>query len=187
LALEQAQSDLAGATLTAPFDGVVLEVGAQPGESVAAGAGLAVLADPAAVEVEISIIEEDLPLVQPGQEAELFFDAQPDAAVPGRVARIVPQRLPGDRPLYPVYITADDLPEDLLAGMTVDASIVVASRSDVLRLPRTLVRARTDGTATIPVWTGGEIEERLVQTGLRGDVYIEILDGLHEGEQVVAQ
>ena len=80
-----------------------------------------------------------------------------------------------------------DLPDGLLAGMTVDASIVVASRSDVLRLPRALVRARTDGTATIQVWTGSEIEERLVQTGLRGDVHVEILDGLREGEQVVAQ
>lgn len=187
LALKQAQANLAAATLTAPFDGVVLEVKAQPGETVAAGTSLVVLADPAAVEAETSIIEEDLPLVQAGQEAELFFDAQPDAEVLGHVARIVPQRLPGDRPLYPVYITTDDLPEGLLAGMTVDASIVVASRSDVLRLPRTLVRARTDGTATVQVWTGGKTEERLVQTGLRGDVYIEILDGLGEGEQVVAQ
>jgi HlyD family secretion protein len=187
LALKQAQADLAAVTLTAPFDGVVLEVKAQPGETVAAGAGLVVLTDPTAVEIESSVIEEDLPLVQAGQEAELFFDAQPDAEVLGHVARIVPQRLPGDRPLYPVYITLNDLPEGLLAGMTVDASIVVASRSDVLRLPRTLVRARTDGTATVQVWTGGKIEERLVQTGLRGDVYIEILDDLGEGEQVVAQ
>lgn len=187
LALEQAQADLAAATLTAPFDGVVLEVKTQPGETVAAGASLVVLADPVAVEVETSIIEEDLPLVQPGQEAELFFDARPDAEVLGHVARIVPQRLPGDRPLYAVYITTDDLPEGLLAGMTVDASIIVASRRNVLRLPRTLVRARTDGAATIQIWSGSRSEERLVHTGLRGDVYIEILDGLREGEQVVAQ
>ena len=133
------------------------------------------------------VIEEDLPLVQAGQEVELFFDARPDAELQGSVARIVPQRLPGDRPLYPVHITMADLPDGLLAGMTVDASIVVASRSDVLRLPRALVRARTDGTATIQVWTGSEIKERLVQTGLRGDVHVEILDGLREGEQVVAQ
>ena len=187
LALKRAQADLAAATLTAPFDGVILEVNAQPGETVAAGAGLVVLTDPAAVEVQTSVIEEDLPLVQAGQEVELFFDARPDAELQGSVARIVPQRLPGDRPLYPVHITMADLPDGLLAGMTVDASIIVASRSDVLRLPRALVRARTDGTATIQVWTGSEIKERLVQTGLRGDVHVDILDGLREGEQVVAQ
>ena len=187
LALRRAEADEAAATLTAPFDGVILEVNAQPGEMVPAGAGLVVVADPAAVEVQTSVIEEDLPLVQVGQDVELFFDARPDTDAQGKVSHIVPQRLPGDRPLYPVYVALEDLPDGLLAGMTVDASIVVASRKDVLRLPRALVRARSDGTATVEVWTGRGIEERLVQTGLRGDVHVEIVDGLREGEQVVAQ
>jgi HlyD family secretion protein len=185
--LKHARADLAAATLAAPFDGIILEVRAQPGETVAADAGLVVLTDPAAVEVQTSVIEEDLPLVEVGQEAELFFDARPDAEAGGHVSRIVPQRLPGDRPLYPVLVTVADLPDGLRAGMTVDASIVVAWRSEVLRLPRALARARGDRTATIEVWTGSTSEERLVQTGLRGDVYVEILDGLREGEQVVAE
>jgi len=154
---------------------------------VLADDGLLVLADPALLEVETSVVEEDLPLVQPGQEVTLFFDAWPAGEKRGKVARIVPQRLPGDRPLYPVYVTLDDLPAGLLAGMTVDASIIVASRADVLQLPRALVHARSDGTATVQVWTGSESEERHVQTGLRGDVYIEVVDGLREGEQVVSR
>jgi multidrug efflux pump subunit AcrA (membrane-fusion protein) len=103
------------------------------------------------------------------------------------VARIVPQRLPGDRPLYPIYIAASSLPDGLLAGMTVDSSIVVDSRHDVLRLPRVLVRARSDGTATVQVWTGSGIEERTVQVGLRGDLYVEVVGGIEEGEEVVTQ
>jgi HlyD family secretion protein len=186
-ALKQAEADLAAATLTAPFDGTILAVNANPGETVAGGAGLMRLMDTAAFEIEVLVIEEDLPLVQVGQAVELFFDAQPDAEVWGRVARIVPQRIPGDRPLYPVFITAGELPDDLLAGMTADASIVVASRRDVLRLPRAVVRARADGMATTQVWTGSHAQERPVQAGLRGDAYVEILDGLQEGEQVVAE
>ncbi len=187
MALTKALANLEAATLTAPFAGTVLEVNAGPGEMIAAGAGLILLADDSRLEVEATIIEEDLPLVQRGQKVELFFDAQPEAMVPGSVARIVPQRLPGDRPLYPVYITSAELPEGLVAGMTADASIVVDSRQDVLRLPRALVRARSDGTATVQVWTGSEVEERAVQVGLRGDVYVEILSGIEEGEEVVAQ
>lgn len=187
LSLARAQADLEAATLVAPFDGTVLEVHAGPGEMVAAGTGLVRLADGSRLEVETTVIEEDLPLVRSGQKVELFFDAQPEAQVEGIVARIVPQRLPGDRPLYPVYITIADLPEGLLAGMTVDSSIVVDSRHDVLRLPRVLVRARSDGTATVQVWTGSRMEERTAQVGLRGDVYVEIFDGIEEGEEVVAQ
>jgi RND family efflux transporter MFP subunit len=183
----KAQADLEAATLAAPFDGTVLEVRAGPGEMLAAGTGLVRLADGSHLEVEATVIEEDLPLVQRGQKVELFFDAQPEAQVPGSVARIVPQRLPGDRPLYPVYITSADLPQGLMAGMTADASIVVDSRQDVLRLPRALVRAHSDGTATVQVWTGSVVEARAVRVGLRGDVYVEILYGIAEGEEVVAQ
>jgi RND family efflux transporter MFP subunit len=186
-ALHRALADVEAATMVAPFDGVVLEVHASAGEMVTAGFRLIRLARCSALEVEATVIEEDLPLVEVGQEVELFFDAQPNAAVQGRVARIVPLRLTGDRPLFPVYVAVGDLPGGLLAGMTADASIVVASRQDVLRLPRALVRARSDGTATVQVWTGMLAQERIVRTGLRGDVYVEILTGLHAGEQVVAQ
>ncbi len=187
LSLSQALAALEAATLTAPFDGIVLEVRTQPGEMVPAGTGLILLADPSVLEVEVTVIEEDLPLVAVGQEAVVFFDAEPEAEIRATVARVVPRRLAGDRPLYPVYIALDNPSESLVAGMTADASLIIDSLSDVLRLPRALVRTRSDGTATVQVWTGTGTVERQVLTGLRGDAFVEILDGLNEGDQVVAQ
>ena len=71
--------------------------------------------------------------------------------------------------------------------MTADASIIIARQTDVLRLPRAVARARTDGTAEIKVWREGQIETRNVKVGLRGDVYVQILEGLREGEEVLGQ
>jgi RND family efflux transporter MFP subunit len=187
LALEEARRQLANAQLVAPFDGVVTEVKAKVGENVAVDAGVIVLVEPDAVEVEAQVIEEDLPLVQTGQLATLFFDARPEIEASGEVARIVPRRSSGDRPQYPVYLSVDDLPDGLAPGMTVDASITIDKRDNVLRLPRAVVRARSDGTAQIKVWTGSAVEERTVKVGLRGDRYVEILEGLSEGEQVVSE
>lgn len=188
LVRERARADLDAAVLHAPFDGAVVTVNAAPGDQVTAGMNLITLLDPAAVEAKVTVVEEDLPLIEAGQMVDFFFDARPDATVQGRVARIVPQRESGsDRPLYPVYIALDELPDGLFPGMTVDASIIIASRSDVLQLPRALVRARSDGTAEVGVWTGDHVETRTVRVGLRGDIYVEILDGLREGEQVVGQ
>lgn len=188
LAVAQAEADLAGVALTAPFDGVVLDVAVRPGETVAAGQTLLLLADPAALEAETTVIEEDLPLVRPGQPAELFFDARPDVAVAARVARIVPRRVPNeDRPLYTVYLTLDDAPPaGVVPGMTVDAAILIDRRADALRLPRALLPAGSD-TATVEVWRDGRRHSRAVEAGLRGDVYTELLSGLAEGEQVVAE
>lgn len=185
--LMKAQADLEAAKLVAPFDGVVLQVKAGVGETAAAGAGLVRMTNPAALEASVTVIEEDYALLQPGQLVELYFDAHPDAPGKGRVGRIVPQRAAGDRPLYPVYITLDDMLQGFAPGMTVDASIIVGERSNVLRLPRALVRARSDGTANVQVWANGQIEERTIKTGLRGDQYVEILEGLREGEQVVGE
>lgn len=188
LAVRQAEADLAAAVLTAPYDGVVLAVYAQPGQQVAPGQSLLLLADPAAVEVEAQVIEEDLPLVQPGQTADLFFDAQPDAAVRGRVDRLVPQRIAGeDRPLYTVYLTlSNPLPHGVYAGMTADAAILIDSRAGVLRLPRALLRGGGD-TASVDVWRAGRRVPTTVTVGLRGDVYSQILAGLAEGDEVVAE
>jgi HlyD family secretion protein len=188
LVLDRLLAQVADAQIVAPTDGVVLEVMVRPGDTVTEGAALILMTNLAAVEARTTVIEEDLPWVQVGQTVDLFFDAQPDMAIQGRVTHIVPRRESGsDRPLYPVYITPDELPEGLVPGMTVDASIITASREDVLHLPRTLVRARSDGTAEVKVWIDGETETRAVRVGLRGDVYVEIVDGLREGEEVVGQ
>ena len=189
LTVEQAQADLAATTLVAPFAGVVLAVMARPGEIVSPEFGFIVLADPAQAEVQTTVIEEDLSQVQVGQTAEIYFDARPEIAVKGEVARIVPQRIVNEaRPLYHVYLSLrQPLPENLFPGMTADASITISLQENVLRLPRALLQARSDGTATVDIWQNGQAVSRQVQVGLRGDVYMEIVAGLALGDEVVAE
>ncbi len=188
-AVTQAENELAATELLAPFDGVVLEVYVKPGTAVSNGEALILLADPAQGEVRTTVIEEDLSAVQIGQRAELFFDARPEIEVQGTVTRIVPQRVVGEaRPLYHVYIGLEDvLPDGVFPGMTADASIVVAEALDVLRLPRAIVQARSDGTALVQSWANGAGTEREVAVGLKGDIYIAIVDGLAVGAEVVGE
>jgi RND family efflux transporter MFP subunit len=185
--LAEAEAALKLIEIVAPFDGVVLEVSARPGERAAAGTGLLVLNDPHAVEVQATVIEEDLPYIEVRQPVDLFFDALPDEEIQGAISRIVPQRIEGDRPLYTVYITPERVPDKLVAGMTSDASVIIAQRQGVLCLPRALVGASPNGKAIIEVWSGGQKVKRTVEVGLRGDAFVEILSGLREGEQVIAQ
>jgi HlyD family secretion protein len=187
-AVTKAERELAQARLVAPFNGVVLEVLAKTGEMMSPDKAVLLMANPAAVEVRVTVIEEDLPLVQVGQPVELFFDAQPDAAIMGQVTRLNLQRVADeDRPLYYVYIHSSEMPDGVAAGMTADASIIVAQQQEVLRLPRALVRANSEGKAQVKVWENGRNEEREIQVGLRGDVYVEIVAGLSEHEQVIGE
>lgn len=187
LSLEAARRQLAQATLIAPFDGIVAAVNHQAGDAINANAPLLTLIDPKALEVEAEVGEKDLPLVQIGQVGQLLFDARPDLIATGHVERIVPDRQSGSSALYPVYLTFDTLPDGLAADMSVDISITVAGKSNVLRLPRSLVRAKADNTAQVNVWVGDHSEPRSITIGLRGDVYVEVVQGLNEGDLVVSQ
>lgn len=185
--LAQAKLDAASAAILAPFNGVVLEVKARSGETIHTGDTLFILSDPQALQVKANITQEDYPLVSAGQRVELYFDARPELTIHGKIASIIPMRVEGDRPLYTIYISLDEIPAGLVDGMTTDAAITIARREGVLCLPRAVVRASGANTVNLKIWDGAQVISRQVEVGLRGDTYIEILSGLKAGEQVVTK
>ena len=192
LALAQAKYDAAKAVLDslqirAPFDGVVFAVDAQGGQTYQAETSLFTIGDPKALEVIANVTEEDYPSLSVGQSAEIYFDARPDVTVTGKVDRIIPKRIGGDRPLYNFYITLNEVPDRLADGMTSDTAITIAKHAGVLCLPRAVVRASGGDTTTVKVWDGVQEATKEITIGLRGDTYVEIVSGLSEGEQVVTR
>ncbi len=186
-ALAKAQADLDHLVIKAPFDGVVLNVSGQIGQNMAKGALVMTVSNSKGLEVQVTVVEEDLNLIHVGQPVELFFDAIPDKTISGKISRIVPERVQGDQALYPVYISLDQIPDALVQGMTVDASITIDRKTNVLRLPRTAVRSLGGDKAEVEVWTGEAVEKKIIQLGLSGDSYVEVLSGLDVGDLVVVQ
>jgi multidrug efflux pump subunit AcrA (membrane-fusion protein) len=192
LALAQAKYDAAKAVLEsleiqAPFAGVIFAVTAQVGETYQAETTLFTVGDPKALEVIANVTEEDYPLLTLGQTVEIYFDARPDVTVQGKVERIIPKRIEGDRPLYNIYITLNEIPNGLADGMTADTAITIAQSTGVLCLPRAVVRASSGDNTIVKVWDGTQETSKEIKIGLRGDTYVEIVSGLTEGEQVVTR
>jgi HlyD family secretion protein len=192
LALAQAKYDAAQAILESlqirsPIGGIVFAVSSEAGQTYQAEETLFTIGDPKALEVVANVTEEDYPLISVGQGAEVFFDARPEVTIHGKVDRIIPIRIEGDRPRYNIYITLNDVPDGLADGMTSDAAITIEKRTGVLCLPRSVVRASGIDEVSIKVWTNQTVETRTVTIGLRGDSDVEIVSGLSEGEQVVIQ
>jgi multidrug efflux pump subunit AcrA (membrane-fusion protein) len=117
----------------------------------------------------------------------VYFDARPEITVEGKIDRVIPIRIEGDRPRYNIYITLNQVPDGLADGTTSDAAITIAKREGVLCLPRSVVRASGVDEVVLKVWSDQAIETRTVTVGLRGDSDVEILTGLNEGDQVVIQ
>ena len=192
LALAQAKYDAAKAVLESlqiksPITGIVFEVAVEAGQTYPTETALFTIGDPKALEVVANITEEDYPIISVGQAVEVYFDARPEVTIEGKIDRIIPKRIEGDRPRYNIYITLNEVPDGLADGMTSDAAITIEKRTGVLCLPRSVVRASGIDEVSLKVWTNQSTETRTVTIGLRGDSDVEILSGLSEGEQVIIQ
>ncbi len=187
VALQKARDNLAAAALLAPFDGTVLDVMAQSGDRIQAEAVLIELANLEEMEVLATVAQEEVIAVRPGQSVQLAFDALPGESYTGQVARIVPKNVSSQLVKYEVYISMDETPTGLLPGMTADVEITTAERQDVLVLPRRSVHAQENSAVPVPVLESGQVVTYTVEIGLVGDLNVEVLSGLQEGDQVVVK
>jgi HlyD family secretion protein len=120
-AVDSAQTALDRMTLTAPFAGIVGDVGVEVGELVAPGIPVTSLADAADWFVETTdLVELDVVFLEVGQAAEVVLDALPGETLAGVVTEIsqVPELTRGDV-TYRVRIDLEDYPDlPIRQGMT---------------------------------------------------------------------
>ena len=88
--LEKAKLDQERATIDAPFDGIVDEVGVAAGERVSGGDDIVSIVDVINLRIEAQVLEHDLPLIRVGGDAVITAAASPDRPVYGRVIAVLP-------------------------------------------------------------------------------------------------
>lgn len=100
-----AQANAALMQIASPIDGIVVfntiwkqgsmgEV--QEGDQVRPGVPFMQVVDPAAMEVQVKVNQQDLPALSPGETAHVYLDAYPDLVFPGRLEAIDPMGQHGD-------------------------------------------------------------------------------------------
>jgi HlyD family secretion protein len=147
LTLEEKQQDLEQAVLTAPTDGVVLEINIEPGERVLAEADDAalIIANTSTYLLKMEVDEIDIGRIRQGQPAEISLDAFAEQTFAGTVTDIAPRPVEkeGDSIVtYEVTITLDPSgqPLNLLTGMTATAAIQTRQLKDVVVVPNRAIQ-----------------------------------------------
>ena len=87
---------------------------------------------------------------------------------------------------YYVTLDVDDPDNVLLPAMTARVEINTAEKNDALVVPLSTLKTDIHGSYVIVKNDDGTQENRYVSTGIYSDEYVEILEGLSEGEQVVS-
>jgi len=191
--VEVTKAQLERTQLRAPFGGVIAEINGELGEFVTPSpVGIPTpptvdLIDASCLYISAPIDEVDAPRVRAGLPARISLDAFPGRIFPGHVRRVAPYVLDQEKQARTVEIEAEfDDPEKagLLAGYSADVEVVLDERTDVLRLPTSVILP--DDTVLVLDEATSTIASRAVETGIENWEFTEIVRGLTAGDRVVS-
>jgi membrane fusion protein, copper/silver efflux system len=183
-AIEKSRNVPTSIEWTSPRDGIVLERSAIEGMRVQPGGVLFRIADHSVIWALIDVAERDLGMISKGQRATVRARSFPGREFSGQVEVIYPEINKETRTArIRVELPNPDLA--LLHDMYVDAQIETGSGEPVLTVPESAVMDTGSRQAVFVDKGQGRFEPREVKLGDRGSGYVEVRQGVAEGEPVV--
>ena len=171
--------------ITAPFSGIITQIKVAPGETIEAGRELFTLVDVSQLKIEARVLETEVGRIKQGREADIRFSAYPGRLFKGRVAAISPLVSAADRTCS-VFINLDNPAEEIKPGMHAEVEIVSEIFEKRLLVPQEAVLQR-GGRPLVFVVENGLAKWRYIQIGQENEQFVEVLDGVKEGEQVIVE
>jgi len=173
------------------WSGVVLERFTKGSRVVAPGEPILRVGDPSAKEIYVDVLIADLHLVKEKLVARILGAPLGGAVLKGHVREIHPSAFRKISSLgveqFRVWVVVElDDPSTPLAkpGFKIEVEIIVDSRDNVLRVPESAVFRRDGGHAVFAV-RDGRAALVPIAAGLRGEEWIEVREGLAEGDEVI--
>lgn len=179
--------------IKSPITGFILEKSVNMGDPVVpltsyqAGTELMKMANMENLLFKGTVDEIDVGKISEGLTAELQIGALPGKKVIGHVTLIsLKARKEDDTTVFPVEIVIDETQGAVLrAGFSANANIIIAQKDSVLSIPERVVTFRNDSTF-VRIPTGEEKSEEIsIETGLSDAIYIEVISGLEEDQEVL--
>ncbi|MFH1245168.1 MAG: efflux RND transporter periplasmic adaptor subunit, partial [Candidatus Omnitrophota bacterium] len=171
------------APVESPLSGFIGRVSVDIGSYVTAQTAVAVVIDMEQVKINLDLPEVYLPRVFLGQEAVISLDAYPDKEYRGKVTKISPLLDIGTR-TAPVEITVNNQLHELKSGMFARVRLIMREYKNV---PVVLKEALVGSAGDYSVYLIREQKALLqkVSAGLQQGPFVQILEGIEEGDNVV--
>jgi HlyD family secretion protein len=156
--LDNAKVNLSRCTIYSPVDGTIISRNVDVGQTVAASMSaptLFIIAnDLAQMQIDANVSEADIGSVEEGQAVTFTVDAFPDRKFTGKVVQIRNSPTTVQNVVtYDTVIGVSNPDLKLRPGMTANASIVIAQRSDRLKIPNAALRFRLPEPSTNQTFT----------------------------------
>jgi HlyD family secretion protein len=206
-ALDSARANLGYCKITSPVDGIVISRKVDVGQTVVAAMSTPILftiaQDITKMHISAAVSEADIGQVKLGEPVDFTVDAFPDEVFHGAVSQV--RKAPtttSNVVTYETIIDVDNPQQKLFPGMTADVSILVAQRTNILKMPNAALRfappddasfvetpptklERTQRLTYALGPDGTKLRPVIVRIGITDGVDTEVLEGVTEGMRVV--
>jgi HlyD family secretion protein len=172
------------AVIQAPASGQLISRNVEVGDVVQAGKVLMTLSPEGAMQLVVQIDEKNLRLMALGQQALASADAYPQQPFKAQVAYINPG-INAQTGAVEIKLDVLELHRNLKQDMTVSVDLVVARKPQVLALQVGRVNEISGASPWVWLVLAGHVVRRPVRLGLRGGAWVEVLEGLREGDAVI--
>jgi RND family efflux transporter MFP subunit len=171
--------------IKAPFSGIITNIRVCPQEFIGLGNELFMLVDIHKIKVEAKVLESEIGKIKEGREVDLRFSTYPDEVFEGRVKTINPIVNPRDNTCL-VLIDLSNPKEGIKPGMQAEVRITTKIYRNRVLIPQEAVLVRGEKKLAFTV-EEGLAKWKYIELGVENGGYVEVLDGIKEGEMVITE
>jgi HlyD family secretion protein len=180
-----AEAQLSYSEVRSPISGVVTDRPLYPGEMAAAGTALLTVMDTSSVVARAHLPQEQAALVKLGDKATITVPGEEDP-IEGKVTVVSPA-LDANSTTVEVWVQAKNPKGRLRPGTSVQISMLARAVPNSVVIPAAAVLKAPDGSSFVMVaGSDNKAHQKTVKPGIRQGDQVQILDGVAEGERVIA-
>jgi multidrug resistance efflux pump len=183
--LAQEQIRLQNTNIVAPFQGEIIRKYVDGGALVSSSTPIVNLVHTMTVKIVANVLERDIPLLKPGMKASIRTETYPETVLEGKVARINIGLDMSTRTLQ-AEVEISNSNRLLKPGMFARVEVVLLEKNGVLAIPSNAVIVGR-GERFVYVAEGNKAVRKAIVTGIEQDRFLEVQEGLKEGDQVVTR
>jgi len=191
--IAKTQAIISQKLVRAPFEGELGVRHVEVGQYLTAGTQIVTLTDLSQLYANFTVPEKDSAALKVGQIVRVTVDAYPGRTFEGEINAVEPQIATDTRNIR-VQATFDNPDHILKPGMFTTTTVVLPDKPPVITIPETAVDYTLYGDSVFLITEKKEVDGKtsltavrtFVRTGNRINGRAEILNGLKEGDRVVA-
>ena len=169
--------------ITADFNGVITKVSVVEGATTALGTELFTLQNTDKINVNVNVSKYDYDKLKEGQSADITLAGKTYEGEVTSISHVATQNEKGAS-LISADVRIKNPDDDIFLGVDAKVTIHAEEADDVVVLPSEVVNIGKDGSFCYVI-ENGVITRRDITTGISSDDYVEVTEGIKEGDEVI--